>query len=123
MFQFEPVQLPHWVLREIHCCWVAELTLPSTSESDIQPPLDQPLSGLGFMPPRTSMRRRTSTRRPATACETTDCMTPLEGVIAKPSVPRQKFWVALSPERKASECRAPVMLTLSGEAPAPRICV
>ena len=117
MFQFEPVQLPHWVLREIHCCWVAELTLPSTSASDIQPPLDQPLFWLSFMPPRTCMRRK------GTACETAHCMTPLEGVIAKPSAPRQKFWVALSPERKASECRLPVMLTLSGEAPTPRICV
>src|SRR5688572_18042292 len=37
MFQFDPVQPPHWVLREIHCCWVAELTAPSTTVSDIQP--------------------------------------------------------------------------------------
>src|SRR5580704_8043682 len=33
MFQFDPVQLPHSLLREIHCCCVPESTLPSTSES------------------------------------------------------------------------------------------
>src|SRR5687767_2041073 len=117
MFQFDPVQLPHWVLREIHCCWVAELTLPSTSTSDIQPPLDQPLFWLSFMPPRTCMRRN------GTACDTAHCMVPLVGWIEKPSAPRQKFWVALSPLRKALERRSPMMFTLSGEAPRPSTCV
>src|SRR5271154_1158363 len=42
MFQFAPVQLFQSQLREIHCCWLPESTLSSTSESDIQPPLAQP---------------------------------------------------------------------------------
>ena len=42
MFQLEPVQLRHSLLREIHCCCEPESTLPSMSESDIQPPLAQP---------------------------------------------------------------------------------
>ncbi len=42
MFQLEPVQLFHALLREIHCCWEPESVLPSMSESDIQPPLAQP---------------------------------------------------------------------------------
>ncbi len=42
MFQFAPVQLFQSQLREIHCCWLPESTFPSTSESDIQPPLAQP---------------------------------------------------------------------------------
>src|SRR5688572_13082992 len=82
MFQFEPVQLPHCVLREIHCCCVAEFTFPSTSTSDIQPPLDQPLFWLSFMPPRTCMRRK------GTAWETAHWMVPLLGSMEKPSAPR-----------------------------------
>jgi hypothetical protein len=29
MFQFEPVQLPIWLLRVYHCCCEPELTCPS----------------------------------------------------------------------------------------------
>ena len=42
MFQLEPVQLFQSLLREIHCCWEPESTLPSTRVSDIQPPEAQP---------------------------------------------------------------------------------
>ena len=42
MFQFDPVQLRHSLLREIHCCCEPESMLPSISESAIQPPLAQP---------------------------------------------------------------------------------
>ena len=42
MFQLAPVQLRHSLLREIHCCCGPASTLPSMSESDIQPPLAQP---------------------------------------------------------------------------------
>ena len=42
MFQLAPVQLPHSLLREIHCCCGPAPTLPSMSESDIHPPLAQP---------------------------------------------------------------------------------
>ena len=34
--------MPTRLLREIHCCCEPESTLPSMSESDIQPPLAQP---------------------------------------------------------------------------------
>src|SRR5579863_2707363 len=42
MFQFEPVQLPHSLLREMNCCCVPESTFPSIWLSAIQPPLAQP---------------------------------------------------------------------------------
>src|SRR5271157_4398960 len=42
MFQFAPVQVFQSQLREIHCCWLPESTFPSTSESDIHPPLAHP---------------------------------------------------------------------------------
>jgi hypothetical protein len=42
IFQFEPFQLPHSVLRDIHCCCVPESTPPSTTVSAIHPPLAHP---------------------------------------------------------------------------------
>src|SRR5579863_5723948 len=42
MFQLDPVQLRHSLLREIHCCCEPESVLPSIRESDIQPPLAHP---------------------------------------------------------------------------------
>src|SRR5438876_9588012 len=42
IFQFEPVQLFQSQLREIPSCCLPDSPLPSTSESDIQPPLAQP---------------------------------------------------------------------------------
>src|SRR5882762_1715971 len=32
MFQFDPVQLPSALLRVSHCCWLPDLTCPSTLE-------------------------------------------------------------------------------------------
>src|ERR1039458_2842731 len=116
MFQLAPVQLPHSLLREIHCCWLPDPTLPSTRESDIQPPLAQPLFWWSTMLPRTCMRRK------GTACETAHCMTPVGGVTDRPSAALQKVTRAALP-RPGPACRPPVMLTLSGEAPSPRTCV
>src|SRR6267378_3673112 len=44
MFQFDPFQLPSALLRVSHCCWLPDLTSPSTFESARKPPLDQPPS-------------------------------------------------------------------------------
>ena len=68
MFQLAPVQLPHSLLREIHCCCGPESTLPSMRVSDIQPPLAQPPFWWSTMLPSTCMRRK------GTAWETAHCM-------------------------------------------------
>ena len=117
MFQLAPVQLPHSLLREIHCCCGPAPTLPSMTESDIQPPLAQPLFWWSTMLPRTCMRRN------GTAWETAHCMVPPVGVTEKPSTPRQKVQVALLRGRLASEWTLPMMWTASGVAPRPRTCV
>src|SRR6476646_5207459 len=39
MFQFAPVQRPSTLLRVSHCCWLPDLTSPSTFESERKPPL------------------------------------------------------------------------------------
>ena len=103
MFQLAPVQLPHSLLREIHCCCGPAPTLPSTSESDIHPPLAQPPFWWSTMLPRTCMRRN------GTACETAHCMVPPVGVTEKPSAARQKVQVALLWGRLASEWTLPMM--------------
>src|ERR1035438_9625814 len=117
MFQLAPVQLPHSLLRLIHCCCGPAPTLPSTSESDIHPPLAQPPLWCSTMLPTTCMRRK------GTACETAHCMVPFTGppvgVTEKPSAARQKVQVALLWGRLASECTLPAMCTASGEAPRP----
>src|SRR5579862_8010558 len=89
MFQLEPVQVRHSLLREIHCCCEPESTLPSISESDIHPPLAQPRCWWRTRSPIMCMRRK------GTACETAHCMAPPVGVTANPSTPRQKVHVAL----------------------------
>src|SRR5580692_2260436 len=89
MFQFDPVQLFQSQFREIHCCWLPEPTLPSTSESDIHPPLAQPLCWCSTTSPRTCMRRS------ETACETAHCIVPPVGAIEIPSAALQKVVVAL----------------------------
>src|ERR1700686_1799358 len=89
MFQFDPVQLFQSQLREIHCCWLPESTFPSTSESDIQPPLAQPRCWCRTRSPRTCMRRSD------TACETAHCIVPPAGAIETPSAALQKVVVAL----------------------------
>ncbi len=106
MFQFEPVQRAHSLLREIHCCCVAESTTPSTRTSLNQPPLAQPFFWLSRMLPRTCMRRN------GAAWDTAHCIVlspmPSVGVTAKFSAPRQKFCVALSWSRKALARRSPI---------------
>src|SRR5580658_4663373 len=97
MFQFEPVQLPHSLLREIHCCCEPEPTFPSTSESDIHPPLAHPLCWCSTRSPRMCIRRN------GTACETAHCIVPPAGVTENPSAARQKVQVALFRGRLASE--------------------
>src|SRR6266567_4744241 len=96
MFQLEPVQLAHSALRESHCCCDPESTVPSMSESEIQPPLAQPRSWCSIRLPRTCMRRK------ATACETAHCVVPPLGVTEKPSAARQNVQVALLRGRLAS---------------------
>ena len=117
MFQLEPVQLPHSLLREIHCCWVPESTLPSTAVSDIQPPLAQPRCWWSTKLPRTCIRRR------GAACATAHCMVPPVGVTEKPSAARQKVQVALLCGRLASAWTLPEMWTLSGVTPRPTTSV
>ena len=109
MFQLEPVQLCHSLLREIHCCCEPESTLPSMRESEIQPPLAQPRFWWSTRSPRMCMRRK------GTACETAHCMVPPVGVTEKPSTARQKVQVALLCGRLASEWTLPVMWTASGD--------
>src|SRR6202789_3419844 len=78
MFQFAPVQLPHSLFLEIHCCCGPAPTLPSISESDIHPPLAHPPFWCSTISPRTCIRRN------GTACETAHCIVPPAGVIEKP---------------------------------------
>src|SRR6476620_2935310 len=42
MFQFAPVQRPSVLLRVSHCCWLPDLTSPSTFESASNPTIGQP---------------------------------------------------------------------------------
>src|ERR1700686_5556021 len=113
MFQFEPVQFFQSQLREIHCCWLPESTFPSTSESDIQPPLAQPRCWCNTRSPRTCIRRSD------TACETAHCIVPPAGVIDSPSAALQKVVVALLCSWFASACTLPVIRVASGDAPSP----
>src|SRR5271154_5625500 len=113
MFQFAPVQLFQSQLREIHCCWLPESTFPSTSESDIQPPLAQPRFWCSTKSPRTCARRSD------TACETAHCIVPPVGFIESPSTALQKVVVALLCSRFASACTLPPMRVASGDAPSP----
>src|SRR5215471_17872725 len=89
MFQFAPVQLPHSLLREIHCCCGPAPTFPSTIESDIQPPLAHPPFWCSTMSPFTCIRRN------GAACETAHCIVPPLGVTLKPSSALQNVHVAL----------------------------
>src|SRR5512141_1161951 len=90
MFQLAPVQVPHSLLRDNHCCCEPEFTRPSILQSAIKPPLDQPPSHR-FRSPRTWTRRR------AVACETAQMFTfsSSVGVTARFSTQRQKLQVAL----------------------------
>src|SRR5580765_5480960 len=63
MFQFAPFQLPSSLSRVSHCCWLPDLTCPSTLESARKPPLDQPPSSSTRSP-------RMCIRRIGAACET-----------------------------------------------------
>src|SRR6201991_3941463 len=117
MFQFAPVQLPHSLLREILCCWVPEFTLPSTTESDIQPPLAHPLFWFRTMSPLMCMRRK------GTACETAHNIWPPAGVTARPSMAFEKVVVALSLREAASERTLPEIWVASGVAPTPMTSV
>src|ERR1700736_4516071 len=113
MFQFEPVQLFQSQLREIHCCWLPESTLPSTSESDIQPPLAQPRFWCSTSAPRTCMRRSD------TACETAHCIVPPTVFIESPSAVLQKVVVALLCPRLAFAYTLPAIRVASGYPPSP----
>src|ERR1700687_3607654 len=87
MFQFDPFQLPSALLRVSHCCWLPDLTCPSTFESARKPPLDQPPSS-STRPPRVCMRRI------GAACETAHRSKPPAGTTDMFSTTRQKFSVA-----------------------------
>ena len=113
MFQLAPVQLPHSLLREIHCCCGPAPTLPSMSESDIQPPLAQPPFWCSTMSPRMCMRRKGDGLRDG----------PLHGAAggrdgeAFHGAPEGAGGVVAG--RLASEWTLPVMWTASGDAPRP----
>src|SRR5579859_6958253 len=117
MFQFEPVQLFHSLFLEIHCCCEPESTFPSTSESDIHPPLAHPRFWCRTKSPFTCIRRN------GIACDTAHCIVPPVGVTENPSAARQKVQVALLCGRLASEWTFPVMCTASGVAPNPMTAV
>jgi hypothetical protein len=112
MFQFEPDQLPHWSLRDSHCCCEPERTCPSIFESARNPPLDQPPSSSCMLP-------MTCIRRNGAAWETAQVSVPDGGRTAMFSAPRQKFWVALPWNQSASACTWPLMVTSSGDSPRP----
>src|SRR5689334_17440592 len=112
MFQFEPVQLPHWVLRDNHCCWEPERTWPSITESAMKPPLDQPPSSSCRLP-------RTCILRYGAACDTAQRSLPPVGLTDRFSASRQKFCVALPWNQSASACTAPLIVTSSGDRPRP----
>src|SRR5271154_6215557 len=113
MFQLEPVQLFHSLLREIHCCCEPESALPSMRESDIQPPLAHPLCWWSTRSPRTCIRRK------GIACDTAHCIVPPVGVTEIPSIALQNVVVALLFLALASAWTFPWILTSSGEAPRP----
>src|SRR3954462_9652001 len=97
MFHELPDQPPHWVLRVYHCCCEPLSTVPSIIESDIQPPLAQPLFACNNTP-----ALRTCMRRNGFACDTAHFRL-APGVTEKFSRPRQKLQVALLLSRYGSE--------------------
>src|SRR5205814_2657080 len=111
MFHTPPDQLPNCALREIHCCWLPEVTWLSILLSAMKPPLDQPPPGSRFMPPLTCARRS------GAACATAHSIVPVDGTTDRFSAPRQKFCVALPWNQAASTCSAPLSVTSSGELP------
>src|SRR5258708_5761161 len=88
IFQFEPGQLPNWLLRRMYCCWLPEVTWPVTTEWPMRPPEDQPLSERASEP-------LTSSRRIGVACEVAQTVLPEDGEVVRFSAPRQKLMVAL----------------------------
>ena len=116
MFQFDPVQLPSALLRVSHCCWLPDLTCPSTLESARKPPLDQPPSS-STRSPRMCMRRI------GAACDTAHRSKPPLGTTDMFSTARQKFSVAFPFLQRASARMPPLMTTSSGEIPRPDTCV
>src|SRR6266550_2700712 len=116
MFQFDPFQLPSVLLRVSHCCWLPDLTCPSTFESARKPPLDQPPSSSTRSP-------RMCIRRIGAACETAHRSKPPVGTTDIFSTSRQKFTVAFPFLQRASARMPPLITTSSGERPSPDTCV
>src|SRR5438445_13655025 len=112
IFQFDPAQLPSVLLRVSHCCWLPDLTCPSTFESARKPPLDQPPSS-STRSPRMCMRRI------GAACETAHRSKPPAGLTDMFSTARQKFSVAFPFLHLASARMPPLMATSFGERPRP----
>src|SRR6202171_6306294 len=112
MFQFDPFQLPSALLRVSHCCWLPDLTCPSTFESARNPPLDQPPSS-STRSPRMCMRRI------GAACDTAHRSKPPTGFTDIFSAMRQKFSVAFPFLQRASALIPPLMTTSFGESPSP----
>src|SRR5437667_11521969 len=110
MFQFDPAQLPIALLRVSHCCWLPDLTCPSTFESARKPPLDQPPSS-STRSPRMCMRRI------GAACDTAQRLKPPAGLTDIFSPVRQKLSLALPFLQRASARPLPLMTTSWGEVP------
>ena len=70
---------------------------------------------------KTARSPATWMRRIGAACETAQRFSPVNGVIVRFSIERQKFCVALPPNHCASAHTPPVMLTSSGLRPRPLI--
>src|SRR5258706_7109238 len=103
MFQFDPFQLPSALLRVSHCCWLPDLTSPSTFESARKPPLDQPPSS-STRSPRMCMRRI------GAACDTAHRSNPPAGTIDMFSTSRQKFSVAFPFFLQRASARMPPLI-------------
>src|SRR5437763_15023815 len=116
MFQFAPFQLPSSLPRVSHCCWLPDLTCPSTLESARNPPLDQPPSSSTRSP-------RICIRRIGAACDTAHRSNPLSDATDRFSAIRQKLSVALPFLQRASARTLPLIRTSSGERPRPEIWV
>ncbi|GAA1910044.1 hypothetical protein GCM10009753_47160 [Streptantibioticus ferralitis] len=80
MFQSDPVQPPHSVFRESHCCRLPDRGCPSITESAVEPPLDQPPSYRRSEPRRCLLRY-------GAAGETAHWSVPDEGLAERFSAP------------------------------------
>src|SRR5258707_12727110 len=108
MYQFCPDQFPQISFLESHCCWVLELTVESTLESERKPPLDhaEPFVFARFKFPLICMRRSEvpwDTAHVMVLTASRELVAALVGITAKFSHDLQKVVVALLLAKTPSE--------------------